>query len=208
MSEQTELNVDEGNEPESLADVRAALKREQKRRKEAEEQANEGAAAKRELTFLRAGVDLDSPVGKLFAKAYDGELDPDAIKKEWSDIAPSATTTTTEEGGEEQSGDEAEGLNTQQAAELAARRAALASGANPPGDEPSSPLGQSMMDAAFEAQGGARSRPAGGFGPKARDAAFDVLFGRAKQGDPDAIYKQPGEDWRDAKVRYDNEHPG
>ena len=41
----------------------------------------EAAAAKRELNLIRAGVDLDSPTGKLFAKAYDGELDVDAIKE-------------------------------------------------------------------------------------------------------------------------------
>lgn len=39
------------------------------------------AAQQRELTFLRAGVDLDTPVGKLFAKGYDGPLDDvEAVK--------------------------------------------------------------------------------------------------------------------------------
>lgn len=202
-----ESEQQETGEPESLADVRAALKRAQKRLKETEESAAEGAAAKRELTFLRAGVDLDSPVGKLFAKAYDGELDPEAIQKEWEPIAPASSTTTTESTTTEQA-EEAQSLSTEQADELAQRRAALASGNAPPGEEPVSPLGQSMMDAAYDAQNGTRARPSGGFGVKARDAALDVLFERAKAGDPAAVYKQPGQDWRDAKVRYDTENPG
>jgi len=40
----------------------------------------EASAAKRELAFLRAGIDLDSPQGKLFAKAYDGDPTADAVK--------------------------------------------------------------------------------------------------------------------------------
>lgn len=37
--------------------------------------------AKRELAFVRAGIDLDSPSGKLAAKAYDGEPSLDAVKQ-------------------------------------------------------------------------------------------------------------------------------
>jgi len=40
----------------------------------------EAAQARRELAFLKAGVDLESPLGKLFAKGYDGDLTPDAVK--------------------------------------------------------------------------------------------------------------------------------
>jgi len=40
------------------------------------------------LAFLKAGVDLDSKMGQVFAKGYDGELDPEAIRSEWSDLAP------------------------------------------------------------------------------------------------------------------------
>lgn len=38
------------------------------------------SALERENAFLKAGVDLDSPVGTLFARAYDGELDIDAVR--------------------------------------------------------------------------------------------------------------------------------
>ncbi len=57
-------------------------------REKAEQDARELAAARRELAFLKAGVDLDSKMGQVFAKGYDGELDPDAIRNEWSELAP------------------------------------------------------------------------------------------------------------------------
>lgn len=204
----TENDHDDAGDIDSddITKVRAALKREQKRRKDAEAAAQEGSTARRELTFLRAGVDLDSAVGKLFAKAYDGELDPEAIKTQWSEIAPSGATppasaeTTTEPPAA--TGEPPSGLSDAEAAELAARRAALTSNTSPPGEEPSSPLGQAMMDAAFHAQGGARARPGGGMSPKARDAAFDVLFERAAAGDPAAVFKKPTEHWADATDRW------
>lgn len=49
-------------------------------KQEADKATAEAATAKKELAFLRAGIDLDSPQGKLFAKAYDGEPSLDAVK--------------------------------------------------------------------------------------------------------------------------------
>lgn len=40
----------------------------------------EGEAAKKENAFLKAGIDTEKGVGKLFFKSYDGELNADAIK--------------------------------------------------------------------------------------------------------------------------------
>ncbi len=42
----------------------------------------------RENAFLRAGVDLDSPLGRVFARGYDGELTPEAIRTGFAEIAP------------------------------------------------------------------------------------------------------------------------
>lgn len=65
-----------------IRDLRAAAKR---NRKDSEE----GQAAVRELAFRKAGVDTDSPAGRMFAKAYEGDLkDIEAIKVGWSEIAP------------------------------------------------------------------------------------------------------------------------
>lgn len=191
-------------EPQGLPEVRAALDRETKRRKEAEKQATEGAAARRELAFLRAGVDIESPVGKLFVKAYDGELEAEAIKTQYQALVPEPA-----QGGEEPppSGEPAgepppTGMPTDDAARLAAARAQLQSNASPPGSEPQTHVGQAMMDAAFEAQQGQRARPSGGFGPKARDAGLDALFNRAMQGDSEAVFKRPDENWGDATERW------
>jgi hypothetical protein len=55
----------------------------------------EAEAAKRELAFLKAGIDLDSPGGKLLAKAYDGAPTVEAIKAaavEYGVITPEART--------------------------------------------------------------------------------------------------------------------
>jgi hypothetical protein len=65
-----------------------------KLREEREQLATERAQLHRENAFLRAGVDLDTPVGKLLIKAYDGDLEVDAIRSSYSEIAPSTTTST------------------------------------------------------------------------------------------------------------------
>jgi len=52
----------------------------EKRAKDADRVRAEADAARRELAFLKAGIDLESPQGKLFAKAYDGDFTVDAVK--------------------------------------------------------------------------------------------------------------------------------
>lgn len=48
----------------------------------AEERARraEAETAQRKLAFIEAGIDVNTPTGKLFAKAYDGEFSLDAVK--------------------------------------------------------------------------------------------------------------------------------
>lgn len=53
--------ANDGAGGDNLAELRAA--------------ADRGRKLERENAFLRAGVDLESPTGKMFAKAYDGSLD-------------------------------------------------------------------------------------------------------------------------------------
>ena len=45
---------------------------------------------KREMAFLKAGVDTDTKAGQLLYKAYDGELETAAIQAEWSELVPAA----------------------------------------------------------------------------------------------------------------------
>ena len=41
---------------------------------------------KREMAFLKAGVDTDTKAGKLLFKAYDGELDTDLLRAEADEL--------------------------------------------------------------------------------------------------------------------------
>ena len=89
MSDYTDNDFDDTDEreaPESTRknDWRRKLEQDaeegRQAKADAQRAAAEAAAAKKELAFLRAGIDLDSPQGKLFAKAYDGEASLDAVK--------------------------------------------------------------------------------------------------------------------------------
>jgi hypothetical protein len=77
-----EETEDEESEKESsvIRKMRAENKDAKAKLKELEPKAAEGEAAKRELALLKAGIDTESPLGKLFAKAYDGELDVETVK--------------------------------------------------------------------------------------------------------------------------------
>jgi len=41
---------------------------------------------KREMAFLKAGVDTDTKAGQLLFKAYDGDLDPDLLRVEAEEL--------------------------------------------------------------------------------------------------------------------------
>jgi len=45
---------------------------------------------KREVAFMKAGVDTETPAGKLLFKAYDGELDSASIKRDWDALVPAS----------------------------------------------------------------------------------------------------------------------
>ena len=59
--------------------IRAELRKSKERAREAEAAKAELAELKRELAFTKAGIPEDG-VGKLFRKAYDGDIDTDSIK--------------------------------------------------------------------------------------------------------------------------------
>lgn len=66
--------------PETPSELREAYERAKNEAAEANAQlAVQGATAKENI-FLRAGVDIDTPLGKLFFNGYDGELDVDKVK--------------------------------------------------------------------------------------------------------------------------------
>ena len=68
-------------EPGSIKELRDAADRGKKASQEL-------AAMKREMAFLKAGVDTATKAGQLLFKAYDGDLETDAIKAEWQELVP------------------------------------------------------------------------------------------------------------------------
>ena len=63
-------------------------------KREADEAKLEAQNAKRELALMKAGIDLESPTGKLFVKAYDGEITVEAIKAAAGEYGLIATSQT------------------------------------------------------------------------------------------------------------------
>ena len=76
-------------EPGSIKELRDAADRGKKASQELD-------AMKREMAFLKAGVDTDTKAGQLLYKAYDGELDTESIQAEWSELVPTAALPTSE----------------------------------------------------------------------------------------------------------------
>jgi len=70
-------------EPGSIKELRDAADRGKKATQELD-------AMKREMAFLKAGVDTDTKAGQLLYKAYDGDLETAAIQAEWSELVPAA----------------------------------------------------------------------------------------------------------------------
>jgi hypothetical protein len=71
---------DDSDQPTSQNPVRAQLKAQEKELRELRKQVAESQAVQKEMAFVKAGIDLTSPMSKYFIKGYDGELTPEAIR--------------------------------------------------------------------------------------------------------------------------------
>ena len=72
---------DQIEEFETRNPVRARMKQLEKETADLRKQVAEAESAKRELAFVKAGIDPLQPMSKYFVKAYDGDLTPDAIRQ-------------------------------------------------------------------------------------------------------------------------------
>lgn len=83
--------------------VRARMKELEKEAAELRKQVADAETARRELAFVKAGIDPNSPMSKYFMKGYDGELSPDAIRQAAVEAQlispPEATPTQVEAAG-------------------------------------------------------------------------------------------------------------
>lgn len=75
-----ELTEEQDDDSSTVKMLRAQLRKAKAEAKAGKEWTEKGQAALRKLALMEAGIDIAKPQGKLFAKAYDGELDTDAIK--------------------------------------------------------------------------------------------------------------------------------
>lgn len=108
-----------------LPEVRGAYNRASARVAELEGQVAGAEQAARENVFLRAGVDLDSPLGKLLFDGYKGEMTKEAVVAAWAGIQPAEATPPPAEEGQ-----------PNEAIERQERHEALVNGSIAPGTEP------------------------------------------------------------------------
>lgn len=142
----------------NLKDLREAADRGRKA-------SNELTGAKRELAFVKAGVDTDSKQGQLLMKTFEGDLTPEAIKSYQAEVFGGGEPVTTEPD------------HTADAAAATARNA-MASGAEVPSTE-STPDPYQTAAAALNA-GMAKGKGR----DDARADAFAVIRQAAERGDP------------------------
>ena len=94
---------DEGNEYVRIPVDQATKQRELARKAtQGEKDSLDLVKAQRELAFLKAGIDSESPLGKLFITGYAGDLTPEAIKQEATQIPGLLGTSAEGEGEGEQ----------------------------------------------------------------------------------------------------------
>lgn len=88
---------EDDDQPQESNPVRARMKQLEKETRELRKQVAEAQAIQKELAFVKAGLDLNSPMAKYFVKGYDGDLTPEAIRaaaEEAQLITPQAPTET------------------------------------------------------------------------------------------------------------------
>ena len=125
----------DNQDPGGIKELRDAAERGKKATQELD-------AMKREMAFMKAGVDTDTKAGQLLFKAYDGELETESIQAEWQELAPAAAAPPPEP-------ETVDATDTQ----VAEQRRELAGDSVPPGTQTESPYDaghrefKEMMDA-------------------------------------------------------------
>lgn len=155
-----EINPDEHDNPNLVRQLRDGYKQTAKELKEAR-------GAQRELAFVKAGVDTDSPLGKVLMKGYDGKDDVDAIKAAWAELNPQpvAPVVVEEVAATQEGVAGAAPAATTPAPEPtgSAERRSLAEGAAPGGAPAGDARGRILEEALKEKETGRFEDVAGGF---------------------------------------------
>lgn len=158
---------------------RSAIRGLERDAKVAREAQAEAAALRQELAFSKVGIDVATPLGKMFAAGYDGDMSVDAVQKAWSDLGG-----VKDDGGEPSEPDPT--ISTDEV-ELTRRREALANGSRgDDGNEPDPDPRAGAIQAGHDALAAGRSRD------EAMATTFSELAGAAARGDARVLYS-PGE---------------
>lgn len=80
MSDFADEFYEDDDQPQETNPVRARMKQLEKENREYKKMLADAEQAKREVNFLKAGIDPTEPKFKYFVKGYDGELSPEAIR--------------------------------------------------------------------------------------------------------------------------------
>lgn len=160
---------------------RSAIKGLERDAKITREAQAEAAALRQELAFSKVGIDVATPLGKIFATAYDGDMNVEAVQKAWAEVSG----TSTDDGDKPPAAPNPD--ITSDETELTRRREALANGSRgDDGNEPEPDPREGAIKAGQEAMAAGRSRD------EAMATVFSELAGAAAKGDPRVLYT-PGE---------------
>ena len=94
-----DFDYEDDDQPQESNPLRARMKQLEKENREYRKALAEADAARREASFLKAGIDPAEARFKYFVKGYDGELSPDAIRlaaEEAQLITPQPTPADTD----------------------------------------------------------------------------------------------------------------
>lgn len=159
MSEQSQLD-----ESATMADLRDRYETERAAREAAEATVASSADLAKENVFLKAGVNLDEPLGRLMFDGYKGDLDVDKVKEFAAGIAPASS-----------------GPSAAQQQEQREREALVGEAPPPPTEETPDPITEGF-DHFHERLAKGASREA------ASAEVYDRLITAAVNGDERAIY--------------------
>ena len=164
----TETETQDSQEQEEKPYVR--MKREDiQALEQAAQKAKDMEGVQRELAMTKAGVDTDSPMGRMFFKAYDGELTKEAIQTAAQEIGLMEKTTQNPEIPKEEQGSTEE-------------RQTLNNGATPPGENITHPKDEAKANAMKVIEDGGKFEQAAG-------AFLSTLVQRYADGDTRAARK-------------------
>lgn len=170
--------AEENNSDTEVSELRRAAEGGKQAKREAE-------LAKRELAFVKAGIDTDSKPARALLESFDGELTKEAIQaeaKEWGLIKTDAAPEP-----------EAPAVDTEAIAEAQATREALEGGPAP--DEPPQIGGVDQALKNF-----LKNKEDGMSQVNATNHAFGEVIKAAAQGDKQARFRD--DDWEEYRAQF------